>query len=152
MSQLNHGDALWFVVRFYLVYPIRMHTTRDPAPLHDFKRIQTGDVGYIRRGCFHLLFSAGFPLGERRLGVDVPRTFKQLVIGPVSNTQPRLPGYLSTNTVRKTRTPLRVSMIPDPYVRFVAPIPPEPQVCTPGCWNPVQSSRSGSEEIKAPPF
>ena len=92
-----------------------MHaTTRDPAPHDDFKRIQLGDVGYIRRGCFHLLFSAGSPLGERQLGVDVPRTFKQLEVGRISKGEPRLPGYRSTGSVRKTRVPLRISMDPDP--------------------------------------
>ena len=100
-----------------------MHTTiRDPAPLPYFKRINPGDVGYIRRGCFHLLFSAGCPKGERRLGVDVPRTFKPLDVGPIFNTQPRLPGYLSTSGVRETRARLTPSASPVPYVRSAAPI------------------------------
>jgi len=42
------------------------------TPLDYFKRIQIGDVGCIRRACFHLLFSAGKPLGVRQLGVDTP--------------------------------------------------------------------------------
>ena len=58
-------------------------------------------MGYIRRGCFNLLFSAGIPLGGRELGVDVPRTFKELDVGLVLNAQPLLPGHLSTNTVRE---------------------------------------------------
>ena len=95
-------------------------TTREPAPLPYFQRIYPGDVGYIRRGCFHLLFSAGLPLGDRRLGVDVPRTFKQLDVGPVFNTQPRLPGYLSTSSVRGTRARLTPSTSPVPYVRSVS--------------------------------
>ena len=126
---------------------------REPAPLSYFNRIQLGDVGYVRRGCFHLLFSAGCPLGERQMGVDVPRTFKRLDVGPVFSTQPRLPGYLSTNTVRKTRAPLRVSMDPDPYARSVAlPFPPEPQTRVPECWNPVPPFHSNSREIRVPPF
>jgi hypothetical protein len=96
--------------------------TREPAPLPYFKRIQLGDVGYIRRGCFHLLFSAGCPLGERRLGVDVPRTFKQLDVGPIFNTQPRQPGYLCTSGVRETRVRLTPSASPVPYVRSVASV------------------------------
>jgi len=95
-----------------------MHpVTREPAPLPYFKRIQPGDVGYIRKGCFHLLFSAGSPLGERVLGFDVPDGFKQLEVGRIFNTQPRPPGNISTNTVRETPYP-RGSMYP--YVRFIA--------------------------------
>jgi len=97
-------------------------TTREPAPLNYFRRIRIGDVGYVRRGCFHLLFSAGCPLGERQLGVDVPLTFQQLALGPIFNTQPRLPGYLSTNTVQETGVGLGASMSAVPYVRSVASI------------------------------
>jgi len=86
--------------------------TREPAPLPYSARIRPGDVGYIRTGCFRLLFSAGCPLGERKLGVDVPSTFEQLEVGPIINRQPRPPGYLSTNNVRATR------------VHFAAPVPP----------------------------
>jgi len=98
-------------------------TIREPAPLPYFERIHPGDVGYIHRGCFHLLFSAGCPLGERRLGVDVPRTFRPLDIGPIFNTgQPQAPGYLSTGGVRETRTRLTPSASPIPYVCPVAPV------------------------------
>ena len=55
-------------------------------------------MGYVRRGCFNLLFSAGCPLGERQPGIDVPLAFQPLNLGPIINTQPRLPEYLSTNT------------------------------------------------------
>ena len=74
-------------------------------------------MGYIRRGCFNLLFSAGYPLGERELGVDVPRTFKQLVVGPILNTEPRSPGCLSAGAVREIPTRARASMYP--YVCLV---------------------------------
>ena len=95
-------------------------TRREPAPLNYFRRIQLGDVGYVRRGCFHLLFSAGVPLGERRLGVDVPPTFEPLAVGPIITPQPRLPGCLSTNTVRETGVGLRASIGVVPYVSAVA--------------------------------
>ena len=96
--------------------------TREPAPTHSFKRIQLGDVGYVRRGRFHLLFSAGLPLGERQLGVDVPLTFKSLEVGPIDYTQPRLPGCLSTNTVRQTGVGIGASISPAPYVRTVTSV------------------------------
>ena len=75
---------------------------REPAPIYSYKRVKLGDVGYIRRGRFHLLFSAGCPLGSRQLGADVPLTFKPLDVGHVIFGQPRLPGYLSTSTVKET--------------------------------------------------
>jgi len=59
-------------------------------------------------------------LGERQLGVDVPRTFKQLNVGQIFNTQPRLPGHLSTSGVRETRARLTPSASPVPYVRSIA--------------------------------
>ena len=97
-------------------------TTREPAPAEDFTRIQLGDVGYVRRGRFHLLFSAGIPLGERQLGVDVPLTFKPLDVGPIDRTQPWLSGCLSTITVRRSGVDIRASICPIPCVRSVASI------------------------------
>ena len=100
-----------------LIYPVRLNaTTREPAPIHSFERIQLGDVGYTRRGRFHLLFSAGCPLGERQLGADVPLTFEPLRVGPIVYSQPRLPGHLSTKTVRETGAGLGASISPVPYV------------------------------------
>ena len=81
--------------------------------------MQLGDVGYVRKGCFHLLFSAGTPLDGRRLGVDVPLTFEPLDVGPIVNPQPRLPGCLSTNTVRETGASLSTSICAVPYVRII---------------------------------
>ena len=101
---------------------------REPAPLNYFKRIQLGDVGYVRRGCFHLLFSAGEPLGERRLGVDVPLSFQPLTVGPIVNTQPRLPGCLSTNTIRESGASLEASICAVPYVTTIALVPSEVNV------------------------
>ena len=90
---------------------------RNPTPLSYFERIQLGDVGYIRRGSFHLLFSAACPLEGRELGVDVPRTFKRLDVGQTFTIGPRQPGYLSTKSVRET--PGRPGASIYPYVRFV---------------------------------
>jgi hypothetical protein len=47
------------------------------------------------------LFSAGSPLGERRLGEDVPTTFEELTVGTLVRDQPRIPGCLRTDTVRE---------------------------------------------------
>lgn len=55
---------------------------REPSPTGD-ECVKLGDVGYIREGGFHLLFSAGIPLGDRVLGTHVPHSFKQLDIGPI---------------------------------------------------------------------
>ena len=87
-----------------------MENLRQPAPLSSYKRVKPGDVGHIRRGRFHLLFSAGCPLGSRQLGVDVPPTFEPLVTGPIELDQPRLPGCLCTTTVKDTGVGLGASV------------------------------------------
>ena len=74
---------------------------REPSPIYSYRRVRPGDVGYTRRGRFHLLFSAGIPLGSRELGTDVPLTFVPLDIGPIISGEVRDPGYLRTNTVRQ---------------------------------------------------
>jgi len=51
-------------------------------------------VGFIHRGEFHLLFSAGCPLGERQPGVDVPVTFEELAVGTTVFGKPRPAGHL----------------------------------------------------------
>ena len=58
-------------------------------------------MGFIRQERFHLLFSAGLPLGERILGVDVPSTFEQLIVGNTQSAQPRDPGFVAATTARK---------------------------------------------------
>ncbi|KAF9785317.1 hypothetical protein BJ322DRAFT_824180 [Thelephora terrestris] len=107
LSEFNSGHAL------------------DPSPVADSERIEPGDVGYIRTGCFHLLFSAGLPLGERRLGSDVPRTFKRLDVGKIVKGAPLAAGALCTKDVRETRvhsTPSEVSSTP------ASSPPPSPQM------------------------
>jgi hypothetical protein len=76
--------------------------SREPAPTNRYNRISIGDVGFIRWGRFHLLFSAGcqLGLGERRLGIDVPSTFEELHIGDSDFRDPLDPGPLNTDTVR----------------------------------------------------
>lgn len=97
---------------------------REPAPTVSLQPTKVGDVGYIRRGHFHLLFSAGCPLGERQLGVDVPPTFEPLTVGHIVYSQPRLPGSLSVNSIRETGVSLGASACPVPYVCFVAFVSP----------------------------
>ncbi|KAF9652527.1 hypothetical protein BDM02DRAFT_2766622 [Thelephora ganbajun] len=99
MGLLDRGDALW-----------------EPAPIYSYKRVKLGDVGYIRRGRFHLLFSAGCPLGLRQLGVDVPITFEPLDTGPIIFSQPRLPGYLCTRSVKETGGGLGASVSKTPFL------------------------------------
>ena len=74
---------------------------REPSPIYSYKRVRIGDVGYIRRGRFHLLFSAGIPLGSRTPGTDVPHSFEPLDVGPIIVGNRRPPGYLRTDTVQQ---------------------------------------------------
>ena len=96
------------------LYSLNEKCLREPAPIYSYKRVKLGDVGYIRRGRFHLLFSAGCPLGSRQLGTDVPLTFEPLDVGPVIFSQPRLPGYLCTSTVKDTGGGLGASVSATP--------------------------------------
>ena len=81
--------------------PLRMmsqdpvSTSREPAPAN-YRRIRIGDVGFIQRGKFYLLFSAGRPLGKRQPGKDVPITFKELTVGRTTFSQPRPAGCIQT--------------------------------------------------------
>ncbi|KAF9779856.1 hypothetical protein BJ322DRAFT_346711 [Thelephora terrestris] len=84
---LGHGDALW-----------------EPSPTSQYSRVKIGDVGFLRRGRLFLLYSAASPLGERRLGEDVPNTFEQLDVGTPEVTLVRQPGCLRTNSVKQVYT------------------------------------------------
>ena len=79
-------------------------TCREPSPTSRYTRVSVGDVGFIRRGQFHFLFSAGSPLGERERGEDVPATFEPLYVGTPESRPPRQPSCLRTSTVRQIRT------------------------------------------------
>ena len=95
---------------------LNLATSREPAPTHNYTRISIGDVGFIRRGQFHLLFSAGCPLGDRQLGDDVPDTFEELSIGTPVFGQPRLPVCLRTDTVREVGAGLGATVPTTLYV------------------------------------
>ena len=86
--------------------------SREPSPTTRYPRINVGDVGFIRRGKFHLLFSAGTPSGDRRLGDDVPTTFEPVGVGVLDLSQPRQPGCLRTSTVRQVGVGLGATASP----------------------------------------
>ena len=96
-------------------------TSREPAPTQNYTRINIGDVGFIRRGQFHLLFSAGSPLGERQLGDDVPFEFEELNVGTPVSSEPRRPGCLHTPAVRWVGTGLDVTGFTTLYVPSLGP-------------------------------
>ena len=112
--------------------------TREPSPLSSSERIQLGDVGYICTGGFYLLFSACRPLGERKLGTDVPLTFKQLHVGKIVERAPLAAGCHCTDGVQATGVspaippppPLTSSSstspspVPTPHVHSVIPVYP----------------------------
>lgn len=103
LGPLKYGDALWSMVS--ALQSLRAQSDidrREPCPTyHSYRRVRPGDVGYINEGRFHLLFSAGIPLGSRVLGTNVPSTFEPLDVGPIVPGEVRSPGYLRTNTIRE---------------------------------------------------
>lgn len=111
LSPLKYGDALWSVF-FCLASPQAQPNIycREPGPIYSYRRVKPGDVGYVRRGRFHLLFSAGIPLGSRVVGHDVPLTFEPLNVGPIIPGEVRSPGYLRTNAVRQIGGTLGVQL------------------------------------------
>ena len=93
-------------------------------------------MGYIRRGRFHSLFSAGCLLGSCKLGVDVSLTFEPLDVGHVIYSQPRYPAIFVRTPSRKL---VRAWSFDQPdTVRFLEPS----QVCAPH-----RRSRSPESEI-----
>ena len=96
--------------------PLDFYDFREPSPTIKYPRISIGDVGFIRRGKFHLLFSAGSPLGDRQLGDDVPITFEPLDVGTPDFSQPRQPGCLRTSAVRQVGVGLGVATSANLYV------------------------------------
>ena len=102
LAPLKYGDALWLVTVLHRCEFLESNIDRrEPGPIYSYRRVQLGDVGYIRQGRFHLLFSAGIPLGSRELGIHVPHTFEQLDVGPIIRGEVRPPGPLSTSTVKQ---------------------------------------------------
>ena len=82
-----------------------MHVSaREPSPIRgSFERVKVGDVGYVRKGRFHLLFSAGREPGNMGPGANTPRTFEPLTIGKTIYNQSRPPGYLYPGVAEETR-------------------------------------------------
>lgn len=101
---------IWWYLKFY--------NSREPSPTNGHPRVNIGDVGFIRRGKFHLLFSASSQLGDRRRGYDVPTSFQQLLLGAgtLDSSQPRQPGCLRTSTVRQVGVELGAAVSASLYV------------------------------------
>ncbi|KAF9790499.1 hypothetical protein BJ322DRAFT_393495 [Thelephora terrestris] len=78
-------------------------------PVADSKRIQPGDVGYVRKGRFHLLFSASLsPVQES----DAPQSFEILTVGRIVCDVPVPAGPLKTETAQVIKE--RLIPIPSP--------------------------------------
>ncbi|KAF9789175.1 hypothetical protein BJ322DRAFT_526146 [Thelephora terrestris] len=105
MERLRYGHALW-----------------EPSPTSQHTRIRIGDVGFIREGRFHFMFSAALPRGNRTLGVDVPSTFVELTVrdGETQQDQPRAPGCVGAMTYRRVVAGLRLSFT-EPVIKSLEP-------------------------------
>lgn len=96
--------------------------SREPSPAANrHTSIKIGDVGFIHRGRFNLLFSAGSPLGTRKRGRDVPATFKPLNVGKIESGPVRPPGCLRTNGVLLTSADVAAASSPL-YVKSLGPV------------------------------
>ena len=72
---------------------------RETIPVADSKRIQPGDVGFLREGRFHLLFFAGSSPDSVTPGKNVPRSFQPLAVGNIVRNSHLTGGHLNTETV-----------------------------------------------------
>jgi len=104
LAPLGYGHPLWSV--FFPSPPQAQSDTslRNPSPIYSYNRVRLGDVGYICEGRFHLLFSAGIPLGSRVLGTDVPLTFEPLDVRPIIPDNVIQQPHLHPGTVRQIGT------------------------------------------------
>ena len=75
-------------------------------------------MGFIRRGKFYLLFSASSPLGDRKLGDDVPHTFEQLNVRTPELSESRKPTCLHTATIRQVGAEIGTTVPTTLYVRL----------------------------------
>lgn len=100
LARLHYGHALWLMIVPHRCKSSLIPSTyrREPGPIYSYKRVKLGDVGYIRNGRFHLLFSAGVEPGSEVPSTGVPPTFNPLSVGPIVRGI-RGPGYLRSSTV-----------------------------------------------------
>jgi len=107
------GHFFWSL---HMISEIRNSKTfREPVSA-DNKPIRIGDVGFIRRGQFHLLFHTGSSLGEVQLGDDVPSTFSPLTIGKTAFRDPRPPDCLHSGAVEAYGAGLGITVPTPLYV------------------------------------
>ena len=81
---------------------------REPSPIVDqYSCISIGDVGFLRNGQFHLLFSAARPPDNWEEGVHVPEGFQKLIlIQPLVPRDPLSPQSFRSKTVRRVKAGL----------------------------------------------
>ena len=111
-----YGNGTFFSALTHEYLKIRDSVTfREPVSA-DNKPIRIGDVGFIRRGQFHLLFYAGSSLEEVQLGDDVPSKFSPLTIGKTAFRDPRPPDCLHSGAVEAYGAELGVTVPTPSYV------------------------------------
>jgi len=121
-------------------------TFRNPSPRDDRIPIGIGDVGFIRDGRFTLSFSAGSPLGQRKLGDQVPPTFKPFNVETPVSLEPRPPGCLHTTTIRPLGSSSSTPMF-TPYVPSFEPSSTIFRKYHPGSWDMARIFYSSSPAI-----
>ena len=131
---MHYGNPSPFSISMMISEDRRPTTSREPAPTN-YTRVSIGDVGFIRRGQFHLLFSAGSPLGERQMGEDVPTTFEPLAVGKLAHCQPRIPGCLRTDTVKEVGAGLTTKLSTNSCVLSLRRLFTYIKIRRPGPWN-----------------
>ena len=72
------ADYEIFREQLAIEYPTYGHALWEPRPRRPDRPVQIGDVGFIRRGCFHRLFSALLPADDPSHELGVPEYHEPL--------------------------------------------------------------------------
>jgi hypothetical protein len=74
-------------------YPSYGYALWEPSPINPNRPVQVGDVGFIREGRFHRLFSALLPANDPSQELGVPEYHKPLV--------PTVPNHVATASISR---------------------------------------------------
>lgn len=105
-SRIMASSSILLLYLYLIFEKSKISLHRQPAPLTTYNRINIGDVGYVRSGRFHLLFSGRKGSCDRIRGhaQEVPANYEPIIVEDwqISEDQPRKPGSIKTALIKTT--------------------------------------------------